>query len=74
MKELIKMREEGFIKGWGLGVNSFKPDIKTIEVSDLDIFLVATQYSLIKHEDAINTLFPRCKKKTFPSQSRAIKC
>ena len=63
MKELTKMREEGLIKGWGLGVNTLEPAKKTIEVADPDIFLIATQYSLIKHEDALNTLFPLCEKR-----------
>jgi D-threo-aldose 1-dehydrogenase len=63
MPELTKMREEGLIKAWGLGVNTIEPAIKTIEVADPDIFLIATQYSLIKHEDALNKLFPLCEKK-----------
>lgn len=60
MPELTKMREEGLIKGWGLGVNTLEPAIKTIEKADPDIFLSATQYSLIKHEDALEKLFPLC--------------
>lgn len=63
MVELTKMREEGLIKGWGLGVNTLEPAKKTIEVADPDIFLIATQYSLVKHEDALNTLFPLCEKR-----------
>jgi D-threo-aldose 1-dehydrogenase len=63
MPELTKMREEGLIKAWGLGVNTIEPAIKAIEVADPDIFLIATQYSLIKHEDALNKLFPLCEKK-----------
>jgi D-threo-aldose 1-dehydrogenase len=63
MKELSKMREEGMIKGWGLGVNEIDPILKTLEVADPDICLSATQYSLIKHEDALNRLFPACDKK-----------
>ena len=60
MPELTKMREEGLIKAWGLGVNTIEPILKTIEVADPDIFLSATQYSLIKHEDDLNKVFPRC--------------
>lgn len=63
MPELTKMREEGIIKAWGLGVNTLEPAIKAMEAADPDIFLIATQYSLIKHEDAINRLFPLCEKK-----------
>ena len=63
MKELTKMREEGLIKGWGLGVNTIEPALKTLEVADPDIFLSATQYSLVKHKDDLNTLFPACEAK-----------
>jgi len=63
MPELTKMREEGIIKGWGLGVNTLEPALKTIENADPDIFLSATQYSLIKHDEALNKLFPACEKR-----------
>lgn len=62
MPELIKMREEGIIKGWGLGVNTIEPMIKTMEVSDPDIFLSACQYSLIKHEDDLHQVFTEAAK------------
>ena len=58
MPELTKMREEGLIKGWGLGVNTIEPILKTIEVADPDIFLSACQYSLIHHQDDLNQVFP----------------
>jgi len=61
--ELTKMREEGIIKAWGFGVNTLEPALKAIEQADPDIFLSATQYSLIKHEDALNSLFPVCEKR-----------
>lgn len=59
MPELSKMREEGLIKGWGFGVNTLEPILKAIDVADPDIFLSACQYSLIKHEDALEKLFPK---------------
>lgn len=59
MPELTKMREEGLIKGWGFGVNTIEPILKAIEVADPDIFLSACQYSLIKHEDDLNKVFPK---------------
>jgi D-threo-aldose 1-dehydrogenase len=58
MKELTKMREEGLIKGWGLGVNTIEPIVKTLQVADPDIFLSACQYSLIQHEADLNQVFP----------------
>lgn len=63
MPELTKMREEGIIKGWGLGVNTVEPILRTLEVTDPDIFLAAAQYSLLDHEDSIARLFPACEKK-----------
>ncbi|MNT03868.1 D-threo-aldose 1-dehydrogenase [compost metagenome] len=59
MPELTKMREEGIIKGWGLGVNTIEPILQTLSVADPDIFLSACQYSLIKHEDDLNKVFPK---------------
>lgn len=58
MPELIKMREEGLIKGWGMGVNTIPPAKAAIEQSDPDIILLATQYSLLKHDDALHQIFP----------------
>lgn len=58
MPELTKMREEGLIKGWGMGVNTIPPARAAIEQSDPDVILLATQYSLLKHDDALNRLFP----------------
>ncbi|MAT16931.1 MAG: L-fucose dehydrogenase [Planctomyces sp.] len=58
MPELTKMREEGIIKGWGFGVNRPEPALKATEVADPDIHLLACQYSLIEHEEALNHTFP----------------
>lgn len=58
MPELTKMRDEGLIKGWGMGVNTIPPAKAAIEQSDPDVILLATQYSLLKHDDALNQLFP----------------
>jgi D-threo-aldose 1-dehydrogenase len=56
--ELIRMREEGIIRGWGLGVNDIDPILRTIRESDPNIHLSAEQYSLINHEDAVERLLP----------------
>lgn len=60
-KELTKMRDEGLIKAWGFGVNTVEPCLKALQQSDPDIFLSATQYSLIHHEDDLERLFPACE-------------
>ncbi|MDR5589953.1 aldo/keto reductase [Christiangramia sp. SM2212] len=64
MPELTKMREEGLIKGWGLGVNTIEPIIKTLEHTDADpdIFLSAIQYSLVDHKKSLDELFPAIEK------------
>ncbi|WP_031554095.1 aldo/keto reductase [Parvularcula oceani] len=58
MPELTRMREEGIIKAWGMGVNTPEPILRALEVSDPDIMLVATQYSLALHEPALNGVMP----------------
>ena len=55
---LTRMREEGVIKGWGLGVNSPQPIMKVLEVADPDVCLLARQYSLVDHENALHHVFP----------------
>lgn len=63
MPELTKMKEEGIIKAWGLGVNNLEPILRTLDAADPDIFLAACQYSLIEHEESVTKLFPACEKK-----------
>ncbi len=60
--ELTKMREEGIIKAWGMGVNTPEPILKCLEVADPDLMLVAIQYSLVEHENALNKVFPAMDK------------
>lgn len=65
--ELTRMREEGLIKGWGIGVNTPEPILRLLEVADPDVCLLASQYSLIDHKRALNEVFPaaRAKNVTF---------
>jgi D-threo-aldose 1-dehydrogenase len=65
--ELTRMREEGLIKGWGIGVNRPEPILHLLEVADPDVCLLASQYSLIDHKNALNQVFPaaRAKNVTF---------
>jgi len=60
---LTRMREEGTIKGWGLGVNRPEPMLKALEVADPDVCLLASQYSLIEHENALHQVFPAVRAK-----------
>lgn len=61
--ELSRMREEGIIKGWGIGVNCPEPILKVMEVADPDVCLCASQYSLIDHENAVRKVFPAVRAK-----------
>jgi D-threo-aldose 1-dehydrogenase len=61
--ELTRMREEGIIKGWGLGVNRPEPILRVLELADPDVCLLASQYSLIDHENALNNVFPAVRQK-----------
>jgi D-threo-aldose 1-dehydrogenase len=61
--ELTRMREEGLIKGWGLGVNTPEPIMRLLQVADPDICLLASQYSLIDHKNALDQVFPAAREK-----------
>jgi D-threo-aldose 1-dehydrogenase len=61
--ELTRMRKEGLIKGWGIGVNTPEPILRVFSEADPDVCLMASQYSLIDHKNALNQLFPAARKK-----------
>jgi D-threo-aldose 1-dehydrogenase len=61
--ELTRMREEGLIKGWGIGVNRPEPIMRLLEVADPDVCLLASQYSLIDHKNALNQVFSAARAK-----------
>jgi D-threo-aldose 1-dehydrogenase len=61
--ELTRMREEGLIKGWGIGVNTPEPILRLLEVADPDVCLLASQYSLIDHKKALDQVFPAARAK-----------
>lgn len=63
MPALTKMREEGIIKGWGFGVNTVEPCLRALKEGDPDVFLLALQYSIVYHEDALNRLLPACEER-----------
>jgi D-threo-aldose 1-dehydrogenase len=55
---LSQMRDEGVIRAWGIGVNTPEPILRVIQESDPDVCLLASQYSLIDHANALNNVFP----------------
>lgn len=56
---LVRLREEGVIKGWGLGVNTVDPCLRALRDSDPDIFLLAGRYTLME-TTPLQELFPLC--------------
>ena len=60
---LSKLRDEGVIKAWGVGVNTPYAILKVIEDADPDVCLCARQYSLIDHANALDEVFPAVKAK-----------
>ena len=60
---LSKMRDEGIIRAWGIGVNTPEPILKVIQDADPDVCLCARQYSLIDHATSVNELFPAVREK-----------
>jgi len=56
---MVKLREEGIIKGWGLGVNTVEPCLRALKLSDPDIFLLAGRYTLME-QTPLEELFPLC--------------
>jgi D-threo-aldose 1-dehydrogenase len=61
---LSRMRDEGIIKGWGIGVNTPEPILRVMQESDPDVCLLASQYSLIEHANALNTVFPVARQRS----------
>lgn len=60
---LTKLRDEGTIRAWGFGVNRVEPCLRALEVGDPDIFLLATQYSIVDHQTPLKELFPKCEER-----------
>ncbi|MEU3571593.1 aldo/keto reductase [Kitasatospora sp. NPDC036755] len=57
---LSRLRDEGVIKAWGLGVNKTEPIEMTLALDEPrpDGFLLAGRYSLLDHEHALQRLLP----------------
>jgi D-threo-aldose 1-dehydrogenase len=56
---MVRLREEGLIKAWGLGVNTVEPCLRALHQSDPDIFLLAGRYTLME-TTPLAELFPLC--------------
>lgn len=64
-RALDKLRDEGVIKGWGLGVNRTEPIELTLDLSGArpNGMLLAGRYTLLDHEYALQRLMPRAAAK-----------
>jgi len=60
---LSKMRDEGIIRAWGVGVNTPYAILKVIKDADPDVCLCARQYSLVDHANALHEVFPAVRAK-----------
>jgi D-threo-aldose 1-dehydrogenase len=58
-RALDDLRDQGVIKGWGLGVNRTEPCVRALEEANPDVFLLAGRYSLL-NQPALERLFPMC--------------
>jgi D-threo-aldose 1-dehydrogenase len=59
-RTLTRLREEGVIKAWGIGVNRVEPCELALDLSETkpDGFLLAGRYTLLDHERALQRLMP----------------
>ena len=59
-RALSRLRDEGVIKGWGLGVNRVEPVELLLGLADTkpDGTLLAGRYTLLDHEHALQRLMP----------------
>ncbi|MEY8749312.1 aldo/keto reductase [Alkalicoccobacillus gibsonii] len=57
---LDDLKEQGVIKGWGLGVNTTIPIELALQLEEVHptISLQATQYTLLDHEDTLRRMMP----------------
>ncbi|KWN09976.1 aldo/keto reductase [Burkholderia ubonensis] len=57
---LTRLREEGVIKAWGLGVNRVEPCELTLDLAEAkpDGFLLTGRYTLLDHARALQRLMP----------------
>lgn len=62
-RELTRMRDEGLIDAWGMGVNCPQPILRCMEEEQgADVHLLASQYSLVDHANAVEQVFPAARR------------
>lgn len=58
-RALDRLRGEGAIRGFGLGVNEVEVCLDALKVAELDVILLAGRYSLLDQQ-ALDAFFPAC--------------
>ncbi|WP_044559937.1 aldo/keto reductase [Azospirillum sp. B4] len=60
-RALDRMRDEGVIKAWGLGVNRVEPIelLLDLDTPRPDVFLLAGRYTLLDHDRALQRVMPK---------------
>ena len=58
---LIRLRDEGAIAAFGLGVNEIPVSLRALHAAPIDILLLAGRYTLLEQEP-LDALFPACAK------------
>jgi len=61
-KALLSLREQGLVKAIGLGVNEWEICRYVLDVTDVDMFLLAGRYTLLEQEP-LDNLFPICEQR-----------
>ncbi|WP_411885311.1 aldo/keto reductase [Polaromonas sp. YR568] len=64
-RALTRLRDQGVIKGWGLGVNRTEPCELLLELEEFapDGFLLAGRYTLLDHAHALSRLMPLARRR-----------
>ncbi|MGY2288242.1 aldo/keto reductase [Pseudomonas sp. SDO528_S397] len=64
-RALTRLKEEGVIKAWGLGVNRVEPCELTLDLDEVrpDGFLLAGRYTLLDHLQPLQRLFAKAQAK-----------
>lgn len=62
---LARLKEEGVIKAWGIGVNTTIPIELAVDLEEAhpNLSLSATQYTLMQHEHALERMMPKAHEK-----------
>lgn len=61
LKALERLRDEGAIAGFGIGVNEIAVCLDVMREAQLDAILLAGRYTLLE-QDALSSLFPACER------------